>query len=123
MADIDWPQGVNQNAYGADDGYADNREEVQFKSGRRVYYLKNSVPRKTHSFMLKFDDSAVVSNSMTEWGLFKNWYENTIKSGTLPFWFRDLSNKGTNERLYYMTEFGGAKGQKTKEASFVFEEA
>lgn len=123
MGEIEWPQGVNQDAYGAEDGYIDNREEVKYKSGRRVYYLKNSVPSKAHSILLKFDDKKIVSGSLTEWGVFKHWFENTIKSGTLPFWFRDLSNKGVGKRLYYMTDFSGGKGQKTKEVSFVFEEA
>lgn len=123
MSYPNWPTGVNTKAYGMESGWSDNREEVEFKSGRRVYWLKNSEARKTHSVMMTFDDKTAISGALTEWQVFQNWFKNTIKSGTVPFYFPDLSNKGTGTRLYYMTETPTAKGQEKKEASFTLEEA
>lgn len=124
MADISWPGSLNTKVYGMESGWVDNREKLEYKSGRSVYYLKNSTPRKRHPIMMKFDDSKPLpGSSLTEWKYFQNWFENTIKSGALPFLFPDLSNKGTGTRLYYMDEIGDGKGQREKKISFTLEEA
>lgn len=123
METQNWPQGVNKKAYGADNGFAENREAVEYKSGRRVYYLRNSVARKTHAVTMKFDDVTIVSGGKTEFGLFMHFFETTIKSGTVPFYFADLSNKGVGERLYYMIETPQNKGQREKIVTFTLEEA
>lgn len=123
METKNWPQGVNTDAYGADNGYVDNRETVEYKSGRRAYYRKNSVERKTHAVSMKFNDSVIVSGGKTEYGLFKDFFENELKGGTLPFYFPDVSNKGNGLRLYYMAETPRDKGLRTKEVTFTLEEA
>lgn len=124
----DWPEGVNTDVYGMGSGWVDNRVEVKYKSGRKIYYRKNSVELKTHAAMMKFDDSNIIARTdsgtgLTEWNLFTRWFESTIMGGTLPFRFPDLSNKGVGTKVYYLRELPEGKGQRTKEVSLSFEEA
>lgn len=120
---VSWPARVNKNVYGAEHGWTENREEIQFKSGRRVYWLKNSEARKTFTVKMKFDDSAIVSGGKTEWELFCEWWETTLACGANAFEFVDIAKKGTGVKNYYITSKPEGTGLKTKEASFTLEEA
>ena len=117
-----WDEHVNTNFYGQDGGYAENTEEIEFKSGRSISYLKNSVPRKTHSVNLSLSDrDSEKTDELTEFGYFLNWYENTIKSGTLSFYLPDIATRlGTKE--YRLTEPPSWTGQGVKEVSLSLEE-
>lgn len=116
----DWNSHVNTKLYGQDGNYEDNREKVSFKSGRTIYYQKNSTPKKTHAMNLYVDDKTAVGGK-TEFQWFLYWYENTIKSGTLSFNFTDIiTHSGTKE--YKLKEVPAWKGQKNKEIALTFEE-
>lgn len=124
MIAANWPEGVNKKAYGQDSSYAENREEVEYKSGRRIYYRKNSTERQTHAVNMAFDDARPVSGSKTEFRVFLSWFEDVIKGGTVPFYFPDVTVRdGQTSRLYYMKEPPTWSGQKTKEVSFTLEDA
>ena len=118
-----WPSHVNKNVYNVDHGWTENREEIQFKSGRRVFWLKNSSVKKTFSVKMKFDDSVIVSGGKTEWGLFCDWWETTLACGTVAFEFVNVANRGTGTKNYFITEKPSGGGLKTKEVSFTLEEA
>jgi hypothetical protein len=118
---VSWDSHVNTDVYGQDGGYNDNRETVAYKSGRKVYYRKNTRDTKTHALNLSVNDSTKVDGK-TEFQWFLYWYENTIKSGTVPFSFTDvITHTGTT--VYYLSDTPTWKGQKTKEISMKFEEA
>ena len=53
----EWNKNVNKNFYGQDGNYKDNRETIEFKSGRTVYYQKNSTPKKTHAVNVQLADT------------------------------------------------------------------
>lgn len=117
-----WNSNVNTKFYGQDGGYNDNTEKVEFKSGRTVHYLRNSLPRKTHSLMLRCKDKGTAKISgKTEFEWFLYWYENTVKSGALTFYLTDvITGSGTKE--YRFTETPSWNGQRYKEISLSIEE-
>ena len=124
MAAANWPEGVNKKAYGQDSSYAENRVELEYKSGRTCYYRKNSTERQDHTVNMGFDDARPVSGTKTEFRLFLSWFENTIKGGTVPFYFPDVTVRdGHTERLYYMKETPTWSGQRRKEVTFTLREA
>ncbi len=124
MVPANWPAGVNKKAYGQDSSYDENREEVEYKSGRRIYYRKNSIERQTHAVNLSMDDKKPISGSKTEFRVFLAWFENDIKGGTVPFYFPDVTVRdGQTERLYYMKETPTWSGQGRKEVTFTLEDA
>ncbi len=117
----EWDSHVNTRFYGQDGSYAENTEEVEFKSGRKIYYLKNSTPSKTHALSLTVDDREKVDGK-TEFQWFLYWYENTIKSGTLSFYLTDIiAKEGTRE--YRITEPPTWEGLGAKEIELQLEEA
>ncbi len=116
-----WSTYCNTDAYGQDGGFEDNREKVEFKSGRTIYYLKNSKPKKTHSLNFLFDDTEKV-NGRTEFEWFLAWYETTLRGGTEAFYFDDIvTHKGKN--TYTLSEPPKWTGQGKKEVSLTFLEA
>jgi hypothetical protein len=116
-----WNSHVNTKFYGADSTYNDNVERITYQSGRTVEYLKNSTPVKTHTLMLRADDS-VQAGGRTEFQWFLYWYENVILSGSLSFYLPDVvTHTGTRE--YKLASPPSWKGQKTKEVSLKLEEA
>lgn len=115
-----WSAYCNADAYGQDGGYEDSREEVKFKSGRTIFYNKNSRPKKTHALNFRFDDSRK-TNGRTEFEHFLDWYENTIKSGTIPFYLTDIIT-GNGSKLYRLKETPSWSGQKYKEITLTLEE-
>lgn len=118
---IDWDSHVNKDVYGVDSSYSENTEDVSFKSGRRVSHLKNTLPRKSFSVTMRFDDSTVIDGN-TEFRRFLAWFESDIKSGTLSFSFPDISERGAGEREYRITEPPTWTGQRYKTVSMTFEE-
>ena len=91
MATQYWNTHVNTKFYGQDGSYNDNTEKVEFKSGRTIRYLRNSVPKKTHALQLRVKDKGFPKvGGKTEFEWFLYWYEVTIKSGTLPFYLTDI---------------------------------
>lgn len=118
----EWSAYVNTRFYGQDGSYKENTEKVEFKSGRTVEYLKNSVPKKTHALNLSLKDKGTPkTDGKTEFEHFLDWYENTAKSGTVPFYLTDIIT-GSGMRLYKI-KVDGWTGQKYKEISLTLEEA
>lgn len=116
-----WSTYVNTNFYGQDGGYKDNTEKVEFKSGREILYLKNSVPKKEHSLNLRCGDTGTAkTEGKTEFEHFLYWFENTVKSGTVPFYLTDVIT-GSGMKLYKI-EVDGWTGQKYKEISIKLKE-
>ena len=122
MATQYWNAHVNTKFYGQDGSYNDNTEKVEFKSGRTIRYLRNSVPKKTHALQLRVKDTGFPKvDGKTEFGWFLYWYEVTIKSGTLPFYLTDIvTGSGTKE--YKLTDTPSWRGQRYKEISINIEE-
>lgn len=117
-----WNQYVNTQFYGQDGGYKDNTENVEFKSGRVIKYLKNSSPKKKHALNFVCKDKGTQKiGGRTEFEWFLYWYENTIKSGTEPFYLTDIiTGRGTKE--YMMTETPSWSGQQFKTVNITLEE-
>ena len=120
---VDWDSHVNTRFYGQDGTYVENFEEVEYKSGRRVYYLKNSLPAKSIACSLMLSDKRserVDGKTEFEWFLF--WYERVCKSGTETFLLTDLITQD-GEREYRLTDVPTWEGQAYKEVSLTLEEA
>lgn len=118
----EWSKYVNQKFYGADGGFLDNTEKVEFKSGRTVKYLKNSRAQKTIAVNLYLDDTKVVDGK-TEFLHFLDWYENEIKCGTERFFLLDLVGKSGKKKEYELNEPPTWNGQSKKEVSLTLVEA
>lgn len=117
-----WSEYVNTNFYGQDGSYNDNTEKVEFKSGRTVRYLRNSVPKKTHALQLRVKDTGFPKvDGRTEFEWFLHWYEVIIKSGTLPFYLPDVITGG-DVKLYKLTETPSWRGLRYKEININIEE-
>ena len=117
-----WSEHVNHKFYGEDGNYKDNRKKVEFQSGRTIYYQNNSEPKKTHSVNLQLADTGTKKiNGKTEFEHFLEWYENTIKNGTLPFYLPDIIT-GKGEKLYQLKNTPSWKGLQYKEISLILEE-
>ena len=119
---VAWNENVNTRFYGQDGTYIENTEEVEYKSGRRIYYLKNTLPAKSIAVNLTLNDKRgerVDGKTEFEWFLY--WYEYVCKSGTESFYLTDLiSAKGTRE--YRLTDVPTWEGQAFKEVSLTIEE-
>lgn len=114
---VAWPIGVNKEAYGMDTSPGDNIERVEFESGKSRTYLKNSAPKKIHSFMLALEDSGDGS----EYKLFVAWWDDVLLSGSLSFLFPNLITHGADKE-YRPTGTYSATGQRLKEVSLSVEE-
>ena len=113
---VDWSAKVNTNFYGQDGRYQENTEKVEFKSGREIEYLKNSVPKKTHVVNLWLKDTGTAKiDGKTEFQHFIYWYENISKSGTVACNLTDIING--NGKKQYKVKVTGWKGQQHKEIS------
>lgn len=116
-----WSEYVNSDFYGQDGGYQDNVEEVKFKGGRKIGYLRNSTPRKSHELNLRLADKGTERrDGKTEFEHFIDWFENTVKSGTVPFLLDDIITG--NGKKAYRIKVGGWTGQRYKEVSVTLEE-
>ena len=113
---VDWSEYVNADFYGCDGSYKENTEKIEFKSGREIEYLKNSLPRKTHAVNLMLKDTGTTKiNNKTEFQHFLAWYENIAKSGTVPCNLKDIITG--SGRKQYKVKVTGWKGQRYKEVS------
>lgn len=118
---VSWSAYVNTRFYGQDGSYKDNTEKVEFKSGRTIEYLKNSVPKKTHALNLSLKDKGTPrTDGKTEFEHFLEWYENTAMSGTVPCSLTDIIT-GSGTKLYRV-KVEGWTGQRNKEVSLTLEE-
>lgn len=116
-----WSKYVNKNFYGQDGSYNENTEKIEFKSGRTIEYLKNSTPKKNHSLNLTVKDKGTKkTDGKTEFEHFLDWFENTVKSGTVPFYLTDIIT-GNGEKLYKI-KVDGWSGQSRKEINLTLEE-
>lgn len=115
----EWSERINAKFYGYDGGFSENRNEVEFKSGRKVFYLKNSSPGTRAAVNIRFEDRKIIDGK-TEFGWFLDFWRNTLKSGTIPVKLPDFSGGG--DKLYWITEEPTWTGQKYKEVSLEFEE-
>lgn len=120
---VEWDSRVNTRFYGQDSTYIENWEEVEYKSGRRIRYLKNSLPAKSFSLCLQLDDrKGRREDGKTEFERFLWWYEYVCKSGTETFYLIDLvTHEGTRE--YRLADVPSWEGQAFKEVSLTIEEA
>lgn len=118
---VNWSVYVNTDFYGQDGSYKDNTEKVEFKSGREISYLRNSVPKKTHALNLTLKDKGMPKIAgKTEFEHFLYWYENTAKSGTIPCNLTDIiTGSGTKQ---YLIKVESWTGQRNKEVSLTLEE-
>lgn len=120
MVIAEWCSYVNSNFYGADSSIIDNREIIEFASGRKIYYRKDSGEKKSFSVKLKLNDS-VKTDGKTEFEWFLYWHKNTLKDGTVPVKLTDfITHSGTTN--YIMTGNPTWSGLKNKEVSFILEE-
>ena len=119
---VDWSIYVNADFYGCDGNYKDNTNKVEFKSGREIEYLKNSLPRKTHSVNIWLKDTGTTKiDRKTEFQHFLYWYETTAKSGTVPCNLTDIiAGSGTKQ---YKVKVTGWTGLRHKEVSLELTEA
>ena len=119
---IEWSENVNTRFYGQDGTYVENWEEVEYKSGRRIYYLKNTLPAKSIAVNLMLNDrKAERVDGKTEFEWFLYWYEYVCKSGTETFYLTDLIS-GNSTREYRLTEAPTWEGQAFKEVTLTLEE-
>ena len=88
--EINWASGVNQKirrdtTWSEISGYIAD-ETMSGKAKRR---MAHSLAKRPFSISMLFD--------YTEYGIFKGWYQNTIKQGTLSFNFPKIDGSGTAE--------------------------
>lgn len=114
---VSWAVGVNTDAYGMETNPGDNVIYTEFESGKSRTILKNSAPKKVHSFMLAMEDSGASS----EYKTFVAWWDDVLLSGSLSFLFPNLiTHSGTKE--YRATGSYSASGQRLKEVTITVEE-
>jgi hypothetical protein len=83
-----WNPLVNTNFsleedYGLQDGYT---KELQFASGKKRTWLTDSyAPAEYPSISLMLDNKTPKENGKTEFREFADWFEITLRYGTLPF--------------------------------------
>lgn len=90
-----WNSNVNTDFFNLTTFPEDNVIRIGYESGRESTCLKNSTPKKQHSFTL-------LLWNRTEELAFWDWYENTILSGTLSFILTNLLSR-TGNKEYKMT--------------------
>ena len=119
---IEWSTHVNTDFYGQDGDYKNNTEKVEFKSGREIEYLKNSLPKKKHTVNLWLKDTGTAKvDGKTEFQHFLYWYETTAKSGTVPCNLTDIITGGGTKQ--YKVKVTGWTGLRHKEVSLELTEA
>lgn len=115
---VAWPLSVNQKAYGMETSPGENVERVEFESGKARTFLKNSVGKKVHSFMLDLEDVGDTS----EYKTFLKWWEDDLASGSLSFLFPDLITHDADKEYRSVDGTFSATGQRKKTITFSVEE-
>lgn len=114
-----WPENVNSRFYGLDGETEENRKEIKFKSGRRIYHRINSSAKKRYALKLWLEDT-IKTNGLTEFGRFMEWYDTINGSGSVPITLPAIEDSSVMKEYYvYMTNWNG---QKNKELSLTLEE-
>jgi len=94
---MEWDSRVNMD-FGFEGEYGYEPESVdvlRFESGKERRTPKNSwVPMEYPMLSLMLDNTEVVAAGRTELGLFRWWYEVTLRHGTLPFRIPRLGGMG-----------------------------
>ncbi len=109
-----WPSGVNRNFFGLTTTVKENVKTIEFESGTKRTYLKNTTPKKKYSVSLSLW-------SKNEEVAFWNWYNDTILSGSLTFAFSDFT---TQDRIteYRLVSVPSISGQYPKTLTLQIEE-
>ena len=115
---VNWNPYVNKKFYSHNGQYEENFEKVSFKSGREVFYKKNTLPRKEHSVKLWCDDKTLI-NGKTEFEWFLDWYENELESGTETVILDCFEGY---QKEYRLDAAPSWRGQAKKEISLHFKE-
>jgi len=93
----EWDSRVNTD-FGFEGEYGYEPESVdvlRFESGKERRTLKNSwVPMEFPLISLMLDNKEILSSGMTEFGIFRHWYEVVLRYGTFPFRIPRLGKKG-----------------------------
>ena len=97
MTVMNWDGRVNMN-FGFEGEYGYEPESVdvlRFESGKERRTLKNSwVPMEYPALSLMLDNTEIIAHGRTELGLFRWWYEVTLRYGSLPFRIPGLGGRG-----------------------------
>lgn len=109
-----WPDKVNTDFWALETSVNENTQSVEFESGIKRTYLKNSVAKKTYTFSLAL-------NNKTEELAFWNWYDNTILSGSLSFSLYDFLTQSEITE-YRLTSKPSVSGQYPKTLNLTVEE-
>jgi len=80
-----------EGEFGNDEGYF---ETLTFESGNERTYLKNSyVPKVYPSMGIVLNDTVLKKNGKTEFEEFESWYNETLRYGTISFYFPRIGFK------------------------------
>ena len=110
-----WSSDVNKNFYGLTTTTIENINTIEFESGVKRTYLKNTTPKKKYSVSL---DLWTKEEEVAFW----SWYNDTILSGSLTFGLTDFTTQnGTTE--YRLTSVPNVSGQYPKTLTLQIEEA
>lgn len=110
-----WSSSVNKNFFGLTTTVNENLNTIEFESGVKRTYLKNTTPKKKYSVSLNLW-------TKTEEVAFWNWYNDTILSGSLTFGLKDFTTQsGLTE--YRLTSVPSVSGQYPKTLTLQIEEA
>ena len=103
MANIQWATGVNQNILREGAGWNSpaNFIEDETRSGKRKRRLYATQRKRTYSIKMKFPHS--------EYVIFDNWFNSTLKFGLYPFEFPCIDKATQGNKLYRFTVDGEPK--------------
>jgi len=94
----DWNPLVNQEIsidgeHGLSEDYL---ESLEFESGKERAYLKHSsVPAEYPSLSLMLNNTEPTESGKTEYREFENWFNVSLRYGTLPFYFPKIRKSET----------------------------
>lgn len=114
---VNWPDNVNNKAYGLDISENDNIIYTEFESGKVRTRKRNSISKGKYSFLLLLDDRGDES----EYKKFLDWWKNELQSGANTFYFLNFDTKDKMTEYRSIEPFS-ARGQRYKEVSLSVEE-
>lgn len=113
---VQWPEDVNKKFYGLTTGADENYVEVQFESGRKRRFKKNSTVPCTHSF------SFLLKNKAEE-KAFWRWYKEDLQGGAVEFEIPSILDPSENQCYMLASPPSVDKSQYPKEATLEVYEA